>query len=59
MYWPHLLADWLNPSADKASPFGPYIFTKLAPSFLNFSISPCVIMSKNSSEIFLESYQGV
>ena len=46
MDWLYPPADFLNSPADKAKPFGPYIFTEFARNFPNLSISLCVCMFK-------------
>ena len=40
------LTDEASPPANKAISFGPYIFTKLAPSFLKLSFSSCIYWPK-------------
>ena len=41
-----LPADKASMRANEASPFGPYSFTKLSPSFLLNVFSPCCCMPK-------------
>ena len=39
-------ADEASPPRDEASPFGPYIFTKLSPSFFSSFFSPWLFMPR-------------